>query len=140
MRQAELHEPARCWSEVTVLLLDDAQITQVNTQYFHKHRPTDVISFAYPPIHSHQRLFSGDILVNVQRAMEEGMRRGDPSLELALYLAHGCLHIAGEEDETRAQRARMRRHEKKLLVHYEGLALFRDEPVRKGAKSNARTR
>lgn len=99
MRRAD---PA--WRELSLVVLDDAGITAINREYFGKDRPTDVISFAYGD-------GAGEVFVNAQRAA----RAGRPSWELALYIAHGCDHLAGADDDTPAKRARMLAREKKWI-------------------------
>lgn len=96
------------WSEVSILLVDDAGITQTNREYFSKNRPTDVISFRYDPIPGEEEAWSGDLLVNVDRAMQEGTARGDIDRELALYIAHGFNHLSGADDDTPEKRKKMR--------------------------------
>jgi rRNA maturation RNase YbeY len=86
----------------------------LNDDYFKKARPTDVISFAYDPVPGEQRR-SGEVIVNVQRAHQEGRRREGVDEELGLYIAHGCHHLAGARDDTPRLRARMLRREKRWL-------------------------
>jgi len=95
------------WSEVTVLLTDDLGISQINADYFKKNRPTDVISFRYDPIPGEPDSWSGDIIVNVERALQEGPQQEGANHELALYIAHGFDHLAGSEDDTPEKRAKM---------------------------------
>lgn len=95
------------WSEVSIVFLDDEGITQTNREYFGKNRPTDVISFRYDPIPGEEELFSGDLLINVDRAVQEGTVRGDIHYELALYIAHGLDHLAGAEDNTPEKQKKM---------------------------------
>jgi len=90
------------------VLVDDPGITQANREYFGKNRPTDVISFRYDPIPGEDPAFSGDLLVNVDRAVSEGTTRGKLDHELALYIAHGFNHLAGAEDDTPEKQKRMR--------------------------------
>lgn len=97
------------WKEISLVLLDDDGIAAVNQSYFNKFRPTDVISFRYAPAPEDEGMISGEVLVNVQRAHEEGHRRGDRNAELALYIAHGCLHLTGADDRTSHERAAMSR-------------------------------
>lgn len=94
-------------------LLDDAQIGVLNRQHLGRGETTDVISFRYLAMPGETGAGSGEIAVNVQRAAHEGpRRRGWTSChELALYLAHGCDHLAGEDDADERQRSRMRRRE-----------------------------
>ena len=96
------------WSEVALILVDDEGITQTNREYFGKNRPTDVISFRYDPIPGDADHYSGDLVINVDRAMQEGTRRGDVDYELALYIAHGFDHLTGADDDTPENRKKMR--------------------------------
>jgi probable rRNA maturation factor len=95
------------WSEVSIILVDDEGITQTNREYFGKNRPTDVISFRYDPIPGEADEWSGDLVVNVDRAMQEGTTRGNVDYELALYIAHGFDHLNGAEDDTPEKRKKM---------------------------------
>ena len=109
------HAPALKWSEITLFLLDDEQITEANLAVFGRECPTDVITQAYAPDPATPGELTGEILVNAQRAWEEGTRRGDPDRELALYMAHGCLHLTGADDATPAERAAMGRIQNRWL-------------------------
>ena len=44
--------------------------------------------------------FSGDIIINLEQAVEEGFKRQGAEYELALYLAHGIDHLSGATDDT----------------------------------------
>lgn len=90
------------------MLVGDEGITQTNREYFGKNRPTDVISFRYDPVPGEGDGWSGDLVVNVDRAVQEGGARGAVDYELALYIAHGFDHLSGAEDDTPAKRKKMR--------------------------------
>lgn len=108
-------DPHGAWTGVSVLVGDDAALREANRRTFGRDRPTDVISIAYPPGFGDDG-WTGDLVVNAQRARDEGARRpGGPARELALYLAHGCDHLSGAEDATPAGRSRMRRRENTWL-------------------------
>jgi probable rRNA maturation factor len=108
--------PARRPSEATSLILtDDDGIRRVNRLYLGQDCPTDVISFTYPPFPGDIVPGGGEIYVNVERARRIGPRFGGADRELALYIAHGCNHTAGEKDDTTAGRKRMRRRELRWL-------------------------
>ena len=96
------------WDEVSVLLVDDEGITRTNREYFAKNRPTDVISFRYDPVPGEKELLSADLLINVDRAMQEGPRQKGIDYELALYIAHGFNHLTGADDDTPERRKMMR--------------------------------
>jgi probable rRNA maturation factor len=99
------------WSEVCIVLVDDAGITRINREYFGKNRPTDVISFRYDPVPGENTAWSGDLMINVDRAVQVGPEHKGIDYELALYIAHGFDHLGGAEDDTDAKRKKMRRTE-----------------------------
>jgi probable rRNA maturation factor len=108
-------DPDTVWQEVTLLLTDDSGITQYNREFFGKDRATDVISFRSEPVPGEDGV-TGDLIVNVERAVQEGPNHDGISAELALYIAHGFNHLSGADDNTPAKRAAMRRTEMRRLA------------------------
>lgn len=106
------------WSRVTVVLTDDSLIRALNARHLQRLDSTDVLSFDYPPMPGFRRSREADIVVNVERAVAEGRSRPrwSPDRELALYIAHGCNHLTGADDNTPAARRRMRRRELRWLA------------------------
>jgi len=103
------------FSALEILLTDDAGIVTANHAVFGRDYVTDVISLAYPPLPGEQG-GAGELIINVAMAAREGASRaGGLDRELALYLAHGCDHLAGADDATPHQRAAMRRRELRWL-------------------------
>ena len=96
------------WDEVCIVLVDDDGITQTNREYFGKDRPTDVISFRYDPVPGEGTKLTGDLIINVERAIQVGPDHNGIDYELALYIAHGFDHLTGADDTTDAQRRKMR--------------------------------
>ncbi|MFC1498961.1 rRNA maturation RNase YbeY [Verrucomicrobiota bacterium] len=113
------------WKEISVLLTNDAEISVINQRHLAKFDTTDVISFRYDPIPGEGTLFSGEIIVNVERALKPA-RGWSPSKELALYIAHGCNHLLGESDSDTAGHTRMRRRELRWLKKANELELVED--------------
>lgn len=126
LKEAAFLKPERLWDSVGVVLMDDATISEVNAAYFGKDRPTDVITFTYEPQPGFSSSYTGEMIVNVERALTVGPKHGGVGQELALYLAHSCLHLYDEEDGTAAERARMRRLEKKILAGVKAEISFED--------------
>ena len=110
----EAADPDTVWQEVSLLLTDDAGITRYNREFFGKNRPTDVISFRCEAVPGEEGA-SGDLIVNVERALQEGPKHDGIHSELALYIAHGFDHLSGAEDDTPEKRAAMRRTEMRWL-------------------------
>ncbi len=108
-------DPSLTGCHVSIALVDDAAIIPVNEQFVHHRGPTDVISFRYAPLPG-PAASTAELVVNVERAVQEARRRCRPAgEELALYLAHGCLHLTGLDDATPAQRAAMQRIQNRWL-------------------------
>ena len=80
---------------------------------------TDVITLSW--FDDPEGLFPGDpellLIVNPDAAAREGAARADSSYarEMALYIVHGMLHAAGEDDLEEEARRSMRSAEKRLL-------------------------
>jgi probable rRNA maturation factor len=83
----------------------DAEIARLNEQFLAHHGPTDVITFQH-----------GEILISIERAIAQARRFGTAVHdELALYLIHGLLHLAGYDDTTPAKRRVMHARQRALL-------------------------
>jgi probable rRNA maturation factor len=95
------------WEEVCIVLVDDEGITRTNREYFGKERPTDVISFRYDPVPGEHDALTGDLIINVDRAVQVGPEHNGADYELALYIAHGFDHLAGADDATDEQQSEM---------------------------------
>ena len=99
-----------------MVLTDDCGIIPANREFFGKDRPTDVISFRYDPVPGEENEVTGDLIVNVECALREGLEHDGADAELALYIAHGFDHLSGADDNTPQKRAAMRRTEKRWLT------------------------
>lgn len=105
--------------ELSLALVDDAQIQALNLEWRQKDRPTDVLSFpAGPPLPGipgpH---LLGDVVISLDTARRQARAYGRPlAEELCRYLAHGILHLLGHDHEASPAAARkMARLEEKLL-------------------------
>lgn len=116
MRNVQRLDPDKHWGELSVVVTDDAGISVMNAEYFQKEEPTDVICFTYAPLPGENQQATGEIIVNVERAMDVGSVYRGPSHEFAMYIAHGCDHLAGANDDTPARRARMIEREEGWLA------------------------
>jgi probable rRNA maturation factor len=96
------HEAVKT-AELSVALLDDAEIARMNEEYLEHQGPTDVISFALhhpgdPPL--------GDVYVGVEQAVRQAAEFGASPAEEVLRLAvHGTLHVLGYDHPKEAGRA-----------------------------------
>lgn len=82
----------------------------LNRRYRRLDRATDVLAFPQ----GEQGLF-GDVVLSVETARRRvGASAGRLERELARYLLHGILHLAGWDHHTAATRRVMRRREREL--------------------------
>lgn len=95
-------------AEVSVAVVDDPTIHELNRRHLGHDWPTDALSFLLdpgPPL-------EGEIVVSwdtaARAAAELDVAAGD---ELLLYVVHAALHLAGWEDSTPEERAAMRGRE-----------------------------
>jgi probable rRNA maturation factor len=96
-------------ADLTLLLTDDEQLRQLNSQYLGIDAPTDVLSFpAGDPDPDTEALYLGDVVISVPRAAEQA-RAGGHALEaeLQLLVVHGVLHLLGHDHAEEAQKERM---------------------------------
>jgi rRNA maturation RNase YbeY len=118
------------WSEVLVLLVGHAASAGAHRAVFGDDDPTDVITMTYAPMPGMDVGASGELVVNIERAVEEGTRRSrngwTPAHELALYIAHGVDHLTGADDANPADRRRMRARELTWVRSAERRGLLRN--------------
>lgn len=104
------------WGDISILLANDRESQRINKAHLGHDYETDVISFNFDPVPGDSDPLShGEIVVNVEYAQRMGRRYAGGDREVALYLAHGCDHLSGEDDATPATRLRMRRRELRWL-------------------------
>ena len=97
---------------ISVSLVDNKFIHEMNRDYRGIDRPTDVISFAFLDNEDRQALYKGkepvclgDIYISVDKAKEQAEEYGHSlERELSFLFVHGLLHLLGydhmsEEDE-----------------------------------------
>ncbi len=107
---------------LSVLLVHDEEITQINSRYRNKNQPTNVLSFPFAdgadasladlPIKE-----LGDIIISVDTAIREAILYRQPFEErMAWLLIHGMLHLLGYDHERSAsEEKKMQARENELL-------------------------
>ena len=102
---------------VSIVVVGDARMTALNTQWRDKEKTTDVLSFpAGEPVGPGPRLL-GDVAICLPTAVRQAKALGTSvDDEARLYLAHGLLHLLGHDHQTKADERRMSLLERKLLT------------------------
>ena len=122
-------------ASISLALVSDAEIHNVNRQYLNHDFPTDVISFLLNANSSRdpenpskidvlvssstdlEVKIEGEIIVRTETAIREARIHGwSPAAELLLYVVHGLLHLCGYDDLTDEARPQMRSRERELLA------------------------
>lgn len=102
-------------AQISVVLVDDAEMQRLNRDFLGHDWPTDVLSFNYGE-QTKSRELDGELVLSVETAAQQALIHGwSLPEELLLYGLHGCLHLLGYDDQTEADRAVMRQKERELL-------------------------
>ena len=103
---------------VSVVFLSSEQMAEANMAMLGHVGPTDVISFDLrdPDLPAEEDAPGIELYICPEVAAKEALKRGLPySREVTLYIVHGFLHMAGEDDLTPEAKRKMRRAEKRVL-------------------------
>lgn len=96
-------------AEISIAVVGDAEMHEMNNQYLAHDYPTDVLSF---PLEATDRFLAGEIIVSSETAIKESAEHGLADLdELLLYVVHGTLHLVGYDDKDPNHRKVMREKE-----------------------------
>ena len=105
---------------LTVVIVDDAQMSQLHSRYAGAKGTTDVLTFdlsePQPSGSKPQASPDGEIYICVDEARRRAAEFGhQPRLELLLYAVHGLLHLLGYDDHTARGFRKMHAMEDRLL-------------------------
>lgn len=102
-------------SEISIAVVDDPAIRQLNKRYLNHDYETDVISFVLEYLEETSAL-SGQLIVSTDTAQKTAREFGGSMQdELLLYVVHGTLHLVGYNDKNPSDAKEMRDAEKKYL-------------------------
>lgn len=88
--------------EVTLVLVTDQEITELNKNYLSRPYPTNVLSFSQRegPFPQVQPSLLGDIVISLDTVFQEAREYGLPKKHYLLAVTiHGLLHLLGHEHE-----------------------------------------
>ncbi len=108
-----LRGEGRDHAAVTVILVDDPYIRQLNHRYRHLDRATDVLSFNMDDGPGSDEESLGEVYISIDRARDQADRY-HVSLddELHRLVVHGCLHLLGYDHHNASERKVMREKER----------------------------
>jgi probable rRNA maturation factor len=109
--------------EISILIVDDNRMADLNEKYLHRKGPTNVIAFPMRegPYTEVSPNLLGDVVISIETALKEGeaggVRLEQRFLEL---LIHGILHLFGYDHENpgdESQRMEEKSHELLQLIN-----------------------
>jgi len=104
--------------ELSILIVDDAQMAELNSKYLNRSGPTNVIAFPmregkFSNVAPH---LLGDVVISVETAQREAAPAGiSMEARFAQLLVHGILHLLGfDHEKTERQARRMEKMSREL--------------------------
>lgn len=110
---------------ISVTIVNNDYIHEINRTYRHKDAPTDVISFAFLDgnperdnlFHSGQMVVLGEIYISIDKAKEQALSYGHSlDRELKFLFVHGLLHLLGYDHMTEVEEKIMFRLQDEILA------------------------
>jgi rRNA maturation RNase YbeY len=113
--------------ELSILLVDNNEISYLNQKYLKRSGPTDVISFSmqegdFTEVNSK---LLGDVVISLDEAKSQSEKKLESfEKEVFFLLLHGILHILGYDHENKKETIKMKKMEKKLMDYLFRLKLI----------------
>lgn len=113
-----------CNIQLTIVLADDAQMTDLNRNFRGRDATTDVLAFEsddeMASLEGEGPRYLGDVIISHQQALEQAGDLGhDLQRELEILIVHGVLHLLGFDDETPQARDSMWKAQESVLAGLE---------------------
>ena len=111
-------------SEVSIMIVDNNYIQELNFIYRQQNRPTDVLSFPMNELSDDEPDYDasgeinimGDIVISLEQAVLQSNDYGHSlDRELGYLVAHGMLHLMGYDHESEEEGQVMRILEEKIM-------------------------
>lgn len=113
--------------EVSITIVSDKEIQEINRAYRGINQPTDVISFEIqddlddlpPDVQDQVGNMLGDIIVSIDRAREQATEYNHSvEREVGFLVVHGFLHLLGYTHDTEEEEQQMFTKQKEILHQY----------------------
>ncbi len=109
-----LTDAGKLQAAISVALVDNRQIHELNKAHLQHDYATDVLSFVFESTNENA---DGEIIVSAEMAADIAGRFGaEAHDELLLYIVHGALHLVGHDDKDEAARQLMVKQEVATLA------------------------
>lgn len=110
--------------EVSISLVDNREIRELNREYRGVDKETDVLSFPMEDDFGLDVALLGDIIISVEKALEQSEEYGHSlERELAYLACHSMFHLLGYDHMDENEKVEMRNKEKEVMKN---LGIFKE--------------
>jgi len=104
-------------AELTVRVVDEAEITALNREYRGKEGATNVLSFPYTAMPGVSTALLGDVVICAPVVASEAVAQNKPlEAHWAHMVVHGVLHLLGYDHQQDSEAQQMENRETELLA------------------------
>ena len=97
-----------------IIFTNDSKVRKLHKDFFDLDSNTDVITFNLSE--SPEDEIEGEIYISINRAVEQSRHyKVSAPLEVCRLIVHGCLHLAGYNDTSKAKLSEMKSKEDQLV-------------------------
>ncbi|MGQ0697081.1 MAG: rRNA maturation RNase YbeY [Panacagrimonas sp.] len=115
--------------DVTIRIVDEAEMQELNQRYRGKDKSTNVLSFPYDGEGLDIPILGDLVICALVVAREAQEQNKDPRAHWAHMVVHGCLHLLGYDHVNDRDADTMETREKKLLAELGFPDPYHDESV-----------
>ncbi len=91
-------------NDLTIILINDKTMHEMNNQYRNINRSTDILTF----VDDSDEKYLGDIFINVDKIVSQAHDFGHSlKREFCFLVVHGCLHLLGYDHHTELEEKEM---------------------------------
>jgi probable rRNA maturation factor len=109
-------------SDVSILFVNEDEMTKQHVRWMNESGPTDVMSFPMDDIVLQdsklrkKQAILGDIIICPAVALKDAKEQGiNPAYHLVFLLTHGVLHLLGQDHQEASQRVVMQKREQGIM-------------------------
>ncbi len=114
--------------EISLVITGQERIQNLNREYRHQDKPTDVLSFSLSEQNPEEQtpfigppdglLHLGEVIISYPQAVIQAQEHGHSiKKEMAILIIHGILHVLGYDHEKPDKEPAMVVHEKEILAN-----------------------
>ena len=106
--------------DITIRIVDVAEMTQLNRDFRGKDKPTNVLSFPFESVEEVDYAYLGDIIICLSVVKDESNQQFKSfQKHFALMVVHGTLHLCGFDHQNDKEANEMEFIERNVLAEFE---------------------